>query len=205
MCAYPSVLLPALYYSISFSYASVLFAVTGSYAFSTIYGFSPSQVGLCIGFGTFVGTVIGELTAGPVSDRILYHKAKKNNGVPIPESRLQAMWPALVLLPAGVIIEGVCFQNKTHWIGPCVGMATANFGLQVASTNIYAYMTDVSIEVRSCEQWLTNPPVLQTAICRNLDLAQLRSPNILIPARLLCFAVCKSHIVWDRLGCAGND
>lgn len=143
MLSYPSVLLPAMYYSVSFGYASLLFAVTGSKAFSEIYHFNTAQTGLCLGFGTFSGTLVGELTAGPVSDRILYLQAKRNDGVPIPEARLQATWPALFLIPAGVIIEGVCFQYRTHFMGPVMGMAIANFGLQVASTNVYAYMTDV--------------------------------------------------------------
>lgn len=152
MLAYPSVLLPVMYYSVSFGFASVLFAVTASSAFNEIYHFNTAQTGLCLGFGTFSGTLVGELTAGPVSDRILYLKAKKNDGVPIPEVRLQAMWPALLLIPAGIIIEGVCFQYKTHFMGPVMGMAIGNFGLQVASTNIYAYMTDVSC--LSPEPWI---------------------------------------------------
>ena len=101
MLRYPSVLLPAWYYAVCFGFASVLFAVTGSSAFSSIYHFNTAQVGLCIGLGTLVGTLVGELTAGPVSDRILYLQAKKNGGVLVPEARLKAMWPAVVLLPAG--------------------------------------------------------------------------------------------------------
>ncbi|KAL9087440.1 MAG: hypothetical protein Q9159_003652 [Coniocarpon cinnabarinum] len=142
MLQYPSVVLPAIYYSVSFGFGSVMFAVSGAPAFSEIYDFGPSQVGLCIGLGTFTGTLIGELTAGPVSDRILYLATKRNGGVPVPEARLQGTWPALLLLPAGIIIEGVCFQYETHWMGPVCGMAIANFGLQIASTGCYAYVTD---------------------------------------------------------------
>ena len=145
LLVYPSVFLPAAYYSVSFGYGTVLFAVTGSQAFSKIYHFNTAQTGLCIGFGTFCGTLVGELTAGPVSDRILYLQARKNGGVPIPEARLQATWPALLLIPAGVAIEGACFQYETHFMGPVLGMAIGSFGLQVASTNVYAYVTDVSL------------------------------------------------------------
>ena len=144
MLMYPSVLLPFMYYSTCFGYGSVLFAVTAAPAMSEFYHFNTAQTGLALGFGTFVGTLLGELTSGPVSDRILYLQAKKNNGVPIPEARLQATWPALFLVPAGVIIEGVCYQYETHWMGPVVGMGVGCFGLQIASTNIYAYLTDVS-------------------------------------------------------------
>lgn len=117
MLRYPSVVFPALYYSISFGLGSVLFAVTGAAAFGKVYHFNTAQVGMAIGLSTFVGTLIGELLAGPVSDYILYLSTKANDGVSKPEARLQAIWPGFLLCPAGVIIEGVCLQYKTHWAG----------------------------------------------------------------------------------------
>lgn len=142
MLAYPSVLLPALYYSISFGLGSVLFAVTGAAAFGEIYHFDTAQVGLAIGLSTFIGTLLGELSAGPVSDRILYLQMKRSGGAFKPEARLQAIWPGFVLLPAGVIIEGVTLQYETHWSGPVLGIGISAFGLQIISTNIFSYCTD---------------------------------------------------------------
>ena len=144
MLKYPSVILPTIYYSISFGLGSVLFAVTGSAVFGSIYHFDTSQIGMAIGLSTFVGTLIGELLAGPVSDRILYLYTKSHGGQAKAEARLQGCWPGFILLPAGVIIEGVCLQYHTHWSGPVMGMGIAAFGLQIVQTNIYAYMTDVS-------------------------------------------------------------
>lgn len=117
MLRYPSVFFPALYYSVSFGIGSVLFAVTGAAAFGSIYHFTVSQIGLAIGLSTLIGTIIGELGAGPVSDYILYLNTRKTGGKSRPEARLQAIWPGFFLCPVGVIIEGVCFQYKTHWAG----------------------------------------------------------------------------------------
>jgi hypothetical protein len=142
MLRYPSVTLCGLYYSVAFGLGSVLFAVTGSAAFSSIYHFDTAQVGLAIGLSTFVGTCIGELASGPVSDRILYLSTRKNNGISKAEIRLYATLPGSILLPAGIIIEGVCFQYRTHWSGPVMGIGIAAFGLQIVSTNIYAYLAD---------------------------------------------------------------
>jgi hypothetical protein len=142
MLRYPNVLLPAFYYSISFGLGSVLFAVTGAAAFGELYEFNTAQVGMAIGLSTFVGTLVGELSAGPVSDRILYLQTKKSSGAFRPEARLQAIWPGFLLCPAGVIIEGVCFQYHTHWAGPVMGIGIAAFGLQIISTNVFAYCTD---------------------------------------------------------------
>ncbi|KAK5126327.1 hypothetical protein LTR85_010563 [Meristemomyces frigidus] len=142
MLKYPSVLLSTLYYAVSFGLGSVLFAVTGAKAFGSIYHFNTAQIGLCIGLSTFIGTLIGELLAGPVSDRILYLSTKRSGGAFRPEARLQAIWPGALLLPAGVIIEGVCLQYRTHWSGPVLGIGIGAFGLQIISTNIFAYVTD---------------------------------------------------------------
>jgi MFS family permease len=144
MLRYPSVLFPTIYYSISFGVGTVLFAVTGAAAFGSIYHFNTAQIGMIIGLPTLIGSLIGELCAGPVSDRILYIHTKRNHGVSTPEARLQAMWPGFVIMPAGVIIEGVCLQYRTHWMGPAMGMALGLFGLQIVSTNVFAYTMDVS-------------------------------------------------------------
>jgi len=128
MLKYPSVLLPALYYSISFGLGSVLFAVTGSKAFGSIYHFDTAQVGMAIGLSTFVGTLIGELAAGPISDRLIYMYTKAHDGKVKPEARLQGMWPGFVIMPAGVIIEGVALEKKTHWAGPVMGIGIGAFG-----------------------------------------------------------------------------
>ncbi|KAF2103119.1 MFS general substrate transporter [Rhizodiscina lignyota] len=142
MLRYPSVFFPTLYYAISFGVGTVLFAVTGASAFSSIYHYDTSQIGLIIGLPTLIGSLLGEFCSGPVSDRILYLYTKRHNGVSKPEARLQAMWPGFIIMPAGVIIEGVCLQYHTHWMGPAMGMALGLFGLQIVSTNIFAYVAD---------------------------------------------------------------
>ncbi len=142
MLKYPSVLFCFIYYSYAFGIGTVLFAVTGAAAFGKIYHFDVAQVGMAIGLSTTIGSVIGELAAGPVSDRILYLFMKRNNGRISSEARLTATWPGAFLLPVGVIIEGVCLKYKTHWMGPVMGIGIAAFGLQIVSTNIYAYLAD---------------------------------------------------------------
>jgi MFS family permease len=142
MMKYPSVLLAGFYYSIAFGAGTVLFAVTGAAAFGSIYQFDTAQVGLAIGLSTTVGATLGELVSGSVSDKFLYFANKRHGGEAEPEARLHATWPGAFLLPAGVIIEGVCLQYRTHWSGPVIGVGIAAFGLQIVSTSIFAYLTD---------------------------------------------------------------
>lgn len=104
-----------------------------------------------------------------------------------PEARLQATWPGAFILPAGVIIEGVCFQYKTHYMGPIMGIGIAAFGLQILSTNIYAYMTDVSLHVQSLglSLFANQLSVLQATVCGDLYSAQFWSTGLFLHSWLL--------------------
>ena len=70
----------------------------------------------------------------------------RNGGHRKPEVRIDALWLGL-LIPVGVIIVGVCFSHykSVGWIGPAFGMGIACFGLQVSTTVVYTYTTDVRI------------------------------------------------------------
>ena len=143
MLKYPSVLFPALYYSVSFGYSSILFIITSANLFGAVYHFQPYQTGLLLGLPLTIGTLLGELISGGFSDWVRYKRARATESVGRPEDRLLALLPALLITPVGIIIEGVCLQKKTHWIGPGMGIGIASFGLQVATTVIYAYTCEV--------------------------------------------------------------
>ncbi|KAH8802957.1 major facilitator superfamily domain-containing protein [Xylogone sp. PMI_703] len=142
MLKYPSVLFCFVYYAFAFGIGTILFAVTSAAAFGQTYHFNVAQVGMAMGLSTTIGSVIGEFASGTVSDRILYLFMKRHDGEVSSEARLTATWPGAFLLPAGIIIEGVCLEYKTHWSGPVLGIGIASFGLQIVSTNIYAYLAD---------------------------------------------------------------
>ena len=67
--------------------------------------------------------------------------AKSHDGYRKPEVRLY-LAPLALFLPVGLIINGVCIQNKTHWIGLAAGELIASIGVQAATTLTYAYCTD---------------------------------------------------------------
>ncbi|KAK7966241.1 uncharacterized protein PG986_000518 [Apiospora aurea] len=145
MMRYLSIILPALYYMTAFAYGSLLFGATGSVVFRGFYGFDTAQTGMIISIPLVVGCLLGECSAGWFTDWLVYRAARRNGGVRRPESRLDALWLAL-LVPVGIIVQGVCISRaeRTGWIANAVGMAIASFGLQVAGTVTYTYCTDVS-------------------------------------------------------------
>lgn len=139
-----SILLPALLYMTCFGYGTVLFALTGAALFTELYGFNTPQTGLMLSIPFLIGGVVGELGAGWVVDWLSNRYAKKHNGERLPEARLTAIWGVL-LIPAGIIIEGVCLEHSesTSWVGSAFGMGISNMGLQITTTTIYVYTTDV--------------------------------------------------------------
>jgi hypothetical protein len=132
-------LMPGLYYMLSFGFGTVLFATTGTSLFAKFYHFNVAQTGLPLFIHLLIGFLIGEFNAGWVTDQMAYRLAERHDGVRKPEARLDAIWLAL-LLPIGVNIDGICLSHfKTvGWMG------IACCGLQVATTVVFAYCTDVS-------------------------------------------------------------
>jgi multidrug resistance protein len=142
MLKYPSVTLTVLYYCVTFCYSSILPAVTVAILFTRTYHFNTGIIGLMLGLPLLVGSALGEVLSGPFSDWVMYRYATKHNGERKPEARLPASFASVILCPAGIIIYGVCLQQKTHWIGPVMGMGIASFGLQLATTVNYTYCSD---------------------------------------------------------------
>jgi hypothetical protein len=122
MLKYLAITLPGLYYMTAFGYGSVLFATTGSLLFKEFYDFSVAQTGLMLSIPLLVGCIIGEANAGWLTDWMVMRYAKKNDGVKMPEARLDALWFGL-LVPIGVIIEGVCLSHfeTVSWVGAAFG------------------------------------------------------------------------------------
>jgi len=90
-----------------------------------------------------VGCLLGEMSAGWLTDYMVYRYARKHGGRREPEPRINAVVLA-VLCPLGIIVDGVCLSHyrTVPWIGAACGMAMASFGLQIATTVTYTYCTD---------------------------------------------------------------
>ncbi|KAK6967127.1 MFS general substrate transporter [Favolaschia claudopus] len=143
MFKYPTVLLTALYYSVTFTLSSILPAVTSATLFRRLYKFNASQTGLALGIGTLIGSTLGELLGGIVVDRSMYLSRKgKKDGVIVPEVRVHGIWAGAVIQPIGLLIWGFCIQYKTPYIGPTMGFSIMCFAIQIISTVVYSYNAD---------------------------------------------------------------
>ena len=123
------------------TYGSALFAVTGAHLAAKVYHFNIEQTGLFIGVPLTIGCMIGEATAGWVSDSIINAYARRHDGYRKPEVRLYLL-PLTTLLAVGTATYGYCVENHRPWIQTCICLAVSGLGTQVGTTMIYTYATD---------------------------------------------------------------
>jgi len=129
MLKYPSISLPFWFYTWSWTFINILPALTMAKIYSTVYHFKSGAIGVCTGVPLIIGSVLGELSAGKLSDVIMYHLAKRNNGIRKPEHRLYLTTISAFVGPAGMIIFGVCLENKTKYLYPLIGLGVGKEAL----------------------------------------------------------------------------
>ena len=141
MVKYAAVTLPCIMYMVNLTYGSPLFAVTGSFIGAKFFHFDLEQTGLFLGVPLTVGCLIGEFSAGWVSDLIINTYAKRHDGYRKAEARLYLL-PLVSLCAIGTGTFGYCIEHHKPWIQAVVCMAVSGFGSQVATTVVYTYCCD---------------------------------------------------------------
>jgi hypothetical protein len=110
-----------------------------------------------------IGSILGEFFAGKASDILMAWLAKRNNNERKPEYRLYLSPLSAIFMPVGLIIFGATVGKKSFYV-PLVGLGVGEFsslqlppfekrvslilltpgvfGLQIASTCLYSYVSD---------------------------------------------------------------
>ncbi|KIM93806.1 hypothetical protein OIDMADRAFT_45953 [Oidiodendron maius Zn] len=126
--AFPPVLWCGINYGTCVSWLAVL-GTTVSEIFSIPpYNMQPNAIGLLF-ISPMIGSLMGAYFAGPLNDKLSLYIAHRNNGFREPEFRLWAFIPSALIMPAGLIIYGVCAAEGLPWISSVVGMGMVGFGL----------------------------------------------------------------------------
>jgi len=149
LARYATILIPTIAYAIVFGFASVFLTVEIPQVFLPKFHFNAQQIGLQF-LGIIVGSVIGELMAGRVSDlwmrRGKARKMKRNESEAVkPEYRLWLSYGGYLLVIVGLIVFGVRTEQAPEgkWnVTPIIGIAIAAAGNQVVTTVIVTYMVD---------------------------------------------------------------
>ncbi len=182
MLKYAAVTLPCIMYMVNLTYGSPLFAVTGSFICAAFFKFNLTQTGYFLGVPQTVGCLLGEFSAGWVSDLIINNYAKRHGGYRKAEVRLYLL-PLVALCGIGTATFGYCIQHHTPWIQAAVAMATSSFGAQVATTMVYTYC---------CDSY--KPQSSEVSVIINLLKSRKFPPSLPLQSNPRCFDQKADHI-----------
>lgn len=142
MLASPIVLWATLLFTTCISWL-VLISITLSQIFSAPpYNFSVSSVG-ATNLSSFVATLLATAVAGPAIDGVVKLMSRKNGGTFEPEFRLPIMVTYLLFTASGFFAWGQSLYNQDSWAIPIiVCMGLINFGVQLGTTGVVAYVAD---------------------------------------------------------------
>ncbi|KAK5215629.1 hypothetical protein LTR96_011212 [Exophiala xenobiotica] len=139
----PSVLIPAIAYSVVFCFCSPAVSVIIPTAYGEKFGLNAQQVGLQF-IAVIIGAVIGEQLGGALNDRVMRRTPHPGKRRP-PEFRLWASYIGFAAAIAGMIEWGVTLQDAPvgPWtVKPDIGLGILTFGMQIVATVLVTYAVD---------------------------------------------------------------
>lgn len=131
-------------YAVVFAYASIVLTVELPQYMQSKFGLDAQSTGLQF-LSIIIGSVIGELLAGPLSD-FWMKRCIKRRGYKLIEDRLWISYNGYICVIFGLIIWGVRLQQapQGEWnVTPLIGCAFAAGGNQIVTTALITYVIDV--------------------------------------------------------------
>lgn len=113
-----------------YGYLYLLFT-TFPRVFENQYDFSKGSAGLAY-LGVGVGSILGIVVCGAISDRLVKRLTARNGGVAKPEYRLPVLVLGALLVPIGLFWYAWTAERKAHYILPIIGTAFFGGGMIVA-------------------------------------------------------------------------
>ncbi|KAJ6021880.1 major facilitator superfamily domain-containing protein [Penicillium herquei] len=142
----PSVFFMALIYGAMTACTTIMITTLSSYMALPPYNFDSAQIGL-MSLPPFIGTSLGVLITGPVSDWAIIFPARRNKGIYEPEMRLWVIAAFIPLVPAVILMFGMGLSRGSPWPLLAVGFALCAFGNAPASSISLTYITDAYGEI----------------------------------------------------------
>ncbi|KAJ5345209.1 hypothetical protein N7452_003213 [Penicillium brevicompactum] len=142
----PGVFFMAVVYGVMTACTTVPVTTLSSVMTLPPYNFGASQIGL-MGIPSFIGTTLGAVICGPLSDSMALSLARRNNGIFEPEMRLWLAIAFTPFVPAGLFMFGIGLNNGSHWLLPAFGLGVSSLGTVPASSAALTYLTDSYTEI----------------------------------------------------------
>ncbi|GAA5942589.1 uncharacterized protein JCM15063_000045 [Sporobolomyces koalae] len=136
----PAVVWGALTFSVVFNLLPMVSVIYSQLFSAPPYNFSTGAVGIISGIPPLIGTLIGTVLSGPLSDFSVKALAKRNSGVYEPEFRLIPMIPFCVL--SGIGLFGWGLQTSSSWVVPAIFIAIFHIGVSAGTISCIGYVSD---------------------------------------------------------------
>ncbi|KIW18236.1 hypothetical protein PV08_02524 [Exophiala spinifera] len=152
---FPAVVWASLMLSLATFMTSIVVTTQAGFFSAPPYNFGANALGLMY-FAIIIGMVFGAILGGPLSDWIVAHLARRNDGVMEPEYRLWAYLPVPFTAATGILLYGVGASYGIHWVVPCIGLALIGFAMNAGAPISMAYAFDCYNELSGETVQLTN-------------------------------------------------
>lgn len=129
---------------IAFCYANIAFIVELPSIMEPLFGLSPQLMSLQY-ISLIIGSFIGEILAGSLSDWWMVQCISKRGGKKVITDRLWVLYNGIILTIIGLLVWGICLAKaqKGHWIiTPIIGCAIGAAGQNIVSTVATAFAID---------------------------------------------------------------
>ncbi|KAF4944712.1 hypothetical protein FGADI_12487 [Fusarium gaditjirri] len=146
MLRHPVVIWGCIMWSITFTWVIVLGTIADQIFGAPPYSLDPTQVGLVIGIAPLVGSALGTLVSGWMSDLAAHYMSAFNGGLYEPEFRLVVIVPSAITMTVGAFGLGDAIEHAKPTMVCCVFLALINFGVGAGCTGIVTYTNDVCMD-----------------------------------------------------------
>ncbi|KAL4965432.1 MFS general substrate transporter [Aspergillus stella-maris] len=159
LVSFPAVTFTAFVWGCFLSWFSILSTTQSSYLSYPPYNYTSSQIGL-FSLPPFIGGLFGAALGGPINDWYILWRAKRNNGIFEPETRLHLGLPAILATPLGILIFGLGLSWGWPWWSLALGSGIFGFAFSSVGAVALTYLAD-------CYQDIVGDALVGVAFVRN--------------------------------------
>lgn len=141
---YPANIWASLVWMVTFTWIIVQGGVATQIWGASPYDMSPSAVGNLVGIAPLIGSLLGCLAGGSLSDWIARVMTRHNAGVYEPEYRLTLMLPSIILMAIGSFGLGESVESGKSALVDGVSFALINAAVGLGCTCVVAYTNDTA-------------------------------------------------------------
>ncbi|KAL4971926.1 major facilitator superfamily domain-containing protein [Aspergillus desertorum] len=159
LVSFPAVTFTAFVWGCFLSWFSIIATTQSSYLALPPYNYNSSQIGL-FNLPPSIGGLLGGVLSGPVNDWYVLWRAKRNNGVFEPETRLHMALPAIAATPVGLLDFGIGLTRGWPWWSLALGSGVFGFAMFSIGACALTYLAD-------CYQEIIGDALVGVAFVRN--------------------------------------